>query len=271
MNNQVIESQTAAKNFGNALWGATGTGFLGSSIDTTDYGENSAKGVNGYLSVEPLPTELVFTISSNDEAEGPGGELGNITGLSDISRILSELADLGRSLADIISEVSINLVSDVDSVESSLKFDYNIEEEVNIVAWLNKGDISLLEEEERWVQGVWSSQIETDDGIVGEAELVKFLEHHADGIVHGLAHAGVDGAVLHLAYTEATIENKAFLGQAGGSCFALVFFPELGSGLDGTMHGVKGKVGEEWLVLVGFDEVGGFATEAEGEGFTRGS
>ena len=140
-------------------------------LDTTDYGENSAKGVNGYLSVEPLPTELVFTISSNDEAEGPGGELGNITGLSDISRILSELADLGRSLADIISEVSINLVSDVDSVESSLKFDYNIEEEVNIVAWLNKGDISLLEEEERWVQGVWSSQIETDDGIVLAARL----------------------------------------------------------------------------------------------------
>ena len=140
-------------------------------LDNTDYGENNAKGVNGYLSVEPLPTELVFTISATDQGTDAGGGLGNISGLSDISRVLTELADLGRSLADIISEVSINLVSDVDSVESTLKFGYNIEEEVNIVAWLNKGDISLLDEDERWVQGLWSSQLAIEEGVIIAARL----------------------------------------------------------------------------------------------------
>ena len=37
------------------------------------------------------------------------------------------------------------------------------------------------------------------------------------------------------------------------------------------MHGVKGKVGEEGLVLVLLDEIGGFLTEAKGEGFSAGS
>ena len=64
---------------------------------------------------------------------------------------------------------------------------------------------------------------EADDRIVGEAELVEFLEHQADGVVHGLDHTGIDRAVLHLAHTEATIEKKTFLGQACGCCLCLLY------------------------------------------------
>ena len=50
-------------------------------------------------------------------------------------------------------------------------------------------------------------------------------------------------------------------------CLVAVFFPQCWCGLNGGVHGVEGKVGEEGLVFVFLDEAGGFLSEANGQGF----
>ena len=100
---------------------------------------------------------------------------------------------------------------------------------------------------------------------------VEFGQYRSDRIVHQFDHARIDGAVLNLSHVEPAVEEEAFVGQTGLLGLVAVFFPELRSGLNRSVHRVKGKVGEEGLVLVGFDEVGGFLPEPKGQGFSGGS
>ena len=93
----------------------------------------------------------------------------------------------------------------------------------------------------------------------------------ADGVIHGLHHAAVDGAVLDLADGEDAVVFEAFIGEPGGGCFLAVFFPEVGRGLDGAVDGVEGEEGEEGFFGFLLNEIDGFSGEADGEGFAVGA
>ena len=108
---------------------------------------------------------------------------------------------------------------------------------------------------------------EDDHSIFRKAELVESFEHNAHGIVHRFHHAGVNRAVLNLANGFGAIYQKALTLVRGLLGLVAVFFPQCGCGLDGRVHGVEGKVGEEGLVFVFLDEARSFLGEANGQGF----
>ena len=78
--------------------------------------------------------------------------------LQDIAIFIEALADIGTALVNVVAGLSVNLVTNVESFETVARFLYNMEEEVAITAWVDKGNIDLLDEEPKWVEGLWSSQ-----------------------------------------------------------------------------------------------------------------
>jgi hypothetical protein len=90
--------------------------------------------------------------------------------------------------------------------------------------------------------------------LIGDAEAVEGVEEGADGVVHAFDHGGVGWAALSV-------------GGVGGGA---VFFDEGGFGIEGCVDAEHPVVEEEGLVLVFFDEGGGFGGYAVFDVFVGG-
>lgn len=134
-------------------------------VDRTDY-ENATEGLNAYVELDPLPTDISVTLPLPDGGSLPVGDVGNVSSLGDIARLIEALAELGQVVVALVSDLTLNLISGTESLETVLSFIYNIDEEVTLTAWIDKGNLALLPEQPRWVQGFWSGQREWGDDLI---------------------------------------------------------------------------------------------------------
>ena len=146
------------------------TPFKVGAVDLTEY-ESPAAGLNAYVFVDPLPVNLTVQVPLLSVGDLPAGVSG-VGSLGDVARLIEALSDLGEVMVQLVSDMSLNLISNVESFETVARFIYSVEEEVAITAWIDKGNISLLEEQPRWVQGLWSDQLEMSDGDILAARLL---------------------------------------------------------------------------------------------------
>ena len=87
-----------------------------------------------------------------------GGDISEVNDLEDVAQFIEALSDLGKALVDTVAGLSINLVTNVESFETVARFFYDVDETVSVTAWVDKGNVSLLDDEPIWVEGLWSSQ-----------------------------------------------------------------------------------------------------------------
>lgn len=154
--------------------------FKVGAIDDTEYDEDY-KGLDAYVFIDSLPAEIIVTVPMLDSGSLIGGDMGEINDLRDIARFIEALSEIGKALVDTVADLSINLVTNVESFETVARFLYNINEEVSVTAWVNKGKIELLDESPRWVEGLWSSQKDVEGGtILGARLLLKGLPQSVD-------------------------------------------------------------------------------------------
>ncbi len=150
------------------------------AIDDTVY-EEDYKGLDAYVFVDTLPAEIIVTVPILDANNLISSDVGEVNDLRDVARFIEALSDIGKALVNTVAGLSINLVTNVESFETVARFLYNIDEEVSITAWVDKGNIELLDEEPRWVEGLWSSQKEVEGGtILGARMLLKGLPQAVD-------------------------------------------------------------------------------------------
>ena len=154
--------------------------FKVGAIDDTEY-EDDYEGLDAYVFVDSLPAEIIVTVPLLDTSTVISGDVGEVNDLRDVARFIEALSDVGKALVDTVAGLSINLVTNVESFETVARFLYNIDEEVAVTAWVNKGNVDLLDEEPRWVEGLWSSQKDVEGGtILGARMLLKGLPQAVD-------------------------------------------------------------------------------------------
>ena len=95
---------------------------------------------------------------------------------------------------------------------------------------------------------------EDHERVVAQAEFVELGEHLADGQVHGLDHARIDGVLLHQPHV-ARVLAAPFRFQAEPLALLLVLLPQVLARHQRRVDGVEGEVGEERPVLVRLDEL----------------
>ncbi len=145
--------------------------FKVGAIDDSNYTENY-NGLNAYVFIDSLPAEIVVTVPILNTEGIIDQNVRDVNDLKDVARFIEALSDIGTSLVNTVAGLSINLVTNIESFETVARFLYNIEEEVSITAWVDKGNISLLDEEPRWVEGLWSSQKDVEGGTVLSARML---------------------------------------------------------------------------------------------------
>ena len=154
--------------------------FKVGAIDDTEY-EDNYKGLDAYVFIDSLPAEIIVTVPILDSQSIISGGASEINDLRDVARFIEALSEIGKALVNTVADLSINLVTNVESFETVARFLYNINEEVSVTAWVNKGKIELLDESPRWVEGLWSSQKEVEGGtILGARLLLKGLPQSVD-------------------------------------------------------------------------------------------
>ena len=153
--------------------------FKVGAIDDTEY-EEDYKGLDAYVFIDSLPAEIIVTVPILDSQSIISGGA-EINDLRDVARFIEALSEIGKALVNTVADLSINLVTNVESFETVARFLYNINEEVSVTAWVNKGKIELLDESPRWVEGLWSSQKKVEGGtILGARLLLKGLPQSVD-------------------------------------------------------------------------------------------
>ncbi|HIF37533.1 MAG: hypothetical protein CXT75_04160 [Methanobacteriota archaeon] len=154
--------------------------FKVGAIDDTEY-EDDYKGLDAYVFIDSLPAEIIVTVPILDSQSIISGGASEINDLRDVARFIEALSEIGKALVNTVADLSINLVTNVESFETVARFLYNINEEVSVTAWVNKGKIELLDESPRWVEGLWSSQKNVEGGtILGARLLLKGLPQSVD-------------------------------------------------------------------------------------------
>ena len=154
--------------------------FKVGALDDTSY-EEDYKGLDAYVFIDSLPAEIIVTVPILDTGSIINSDAREINDLQDVARFIEGLSDIGTALVNMVAGLSVNLVTNVESFETVARFLYNMEEEVAITAWVNKGNIDLLDEEPRWVEGLWSSQKDVEGGtILGARMLLKGLPQSVD-------------------------------------------------------------------------------------------
>ena len=152
--------------------------FKVGAVDDTSY-EEDHRGLNAYVFIDSLPAEIVLTVPILDT----GGIISTreVNDLQDVARFIEALSDIGTALVNVVAGLSVNLVTNVESFETVARFIYNMDEEVTITAWVDKGNIDLLDEEPKWVEGLWSSQKDIEGGtILGARMLFRGLPQAVD-------------------------------------------------------------------------------------------
>ena len=154
--------------------------FKVGAIDDTEY-EEDHKGLDAYVFVDSLPAEIVVAVPLLNSTAILGGDVSEVNDLEDVAQFIEALSELGKALVDTVAGLSINLVTNVESFETVARFFYDVDETVSVTAWVDKGNISLLDEEPVWVEGLWSSQKEIgDETILGARMLFKDLPQTVD-------------------------------------------------------------------------------------------
>ena len=154
--------------------------FKVGAIDDTDYDENH-KGLDAYVFVDSLPAEIVVAVPLLNSTAILGGDVSEVNDLEDVAQFIEALSELGKALVDTVAGLSINLVTNVESFETVARFFYDVDETVSVTAWVDKGNISLLDEEPVWVEGLWSSQKDIgEETILGARMLFKDLPQTVD-------------------------------------------------------------------------------------------
>ncbi|MEC8875650.1 MAG: hypothetical protein VYE50_03685, partial [Candidatus Thermoplasmatota archaeon] len=154
--------------------------FKVGAIDDTQYTEEH-RGLNAYAFIDSLPAEIVVTVPILDTDSVISADMSEVNNLQDVAILIEALSDIGTALVNMVAGLSVNLVTNVESFETVARFLYNIEEEVSITAWINKGNINLLDEEPKWVEGLWSSQKDIEGGtILGARMLLRGLPQSVD-------------------------------------------------------------------------------------------
>ncbi len=152
--------------------------FKVGAVDDTSY-EEDHKGLNAYVFIDSLPAEIVVTVPIFDTDGIISSD--EVNDLQDVARFIEALSDIGTALVNVVAGLSVNLVTNVESFETVARFLYNMEEEVAITAWVDKGNIDLLDEEPKWVEGLWSSQKDIEGGtILGARMLFRGLPQAVD-------------------------------------------------------------------------------------------
>ena len=154
--------------------------FKVGAIDDTIY-EEDYKGLDAYVFVDSLPAEIVVAVPLLNSTAILGGDVSEVNNLEDVAQFIEALSELGKALVDTVAGLSINLVTNVESFETVARFFYNVDETVSVTAWVDKGNISLLDDEPVWVEGLWSSQKDIgDETILGARMLLKDLPQTVD-------------------------------------------------------------------------------------------
>ena len=154
--------------------------FKVGAIDDTIYEEDHL-GLDAYVFVDSLPAEIVVAVPLLNSTAILGGDVSEVNDLEDVAQFIEALSELGKALVDTVAGLSINLVTNVESFETVARFFYNVDETVSVTAWVDKGNVSLLDEEPVWVEGLWSSQKNIgDETILGARMLFKDLPQTVD-------------------------------------------------------------------------------------------
>ncbi len=138
--------------------------------DPTEY-TDPTQGLNAYVELAALPRSITVTIPPVNATSFPETDVGNISSLADIARLVEQLADLGNILVDIVSDLSLNIVSGVGGLEAGAEFEYHLDDPLDIVGWVNKGDITQLDDP-RWIHGLWVREAKVDDGTILSARIL---------------------------------------------------------------------------------------------------
>lgn len=138
--------------------------------DPTQY-EDPSLGLNAYIEIAALPETITVTIPPVDTTSIPKTEVGNISSLTEIARLVDQLASLGNTLVDLVSDLSLNLVSSVGGFEAGAQFTYNLDKPLDIVGWVDKGDVNQLDPP-RWVHGIWVREMVVPEGTILAARVL---------------------------------------------------------------------------------------------------
>ena len=154
--------------------------FKVGAIDDTVY-EDDHLGLDAYVFVDSLPAEIVVAVPLLNSTAILGGDVSEVNDLEDVAQFIEALSELGKALVDTVAGLSINLVTNVESFETVARFFYDVDETVSVTAWVDKGNVSLLDEEPIWVEGLWSSQKDIgEETILGARMLLKDLPQTVD-------------------------------------------------------------------------------------------
>ena len=143
--------------------------FKVGAVDDTSY-EEDHRGLNAYVFIDSLPAEIVVTVPIFDTDGIISSD--EVNDLQDVAMFIEALSDIGTAMVNVVAGLSVNLVTNVESFETVARFLYNMEEEVAITAWVDKGNIDLLDEEPKWVEGLWSSQKDIEGGTILGARML---------------------------------------------------------------------------------------------------
>ena len=138
--------------------------------DPTVY-EDPTLGLNAYVELAALPKSILVTIPPVNATTLPATEVGNISSLADIARLVGQIANMGNTLVELVSDLSLNIVSGVGGLDAGAEFQYELTEPLDMVGWVRKGDTTLLEQP-RWIHGLWAREVEVDDGTILSARIL---------------------------------------------------------------------------------------------------
>ena len=126
--------------------------------DTIREHYDAVDGLNAYAIIDPMPSiiEVKGERSKNEVVETP--EVTNISSIADIVKLIHAVEDMGQSIVDMVSNLTTGVIGGLGEFQSNASFDFTFNENINAAISLKKGDMDLLKEDTRWVEGICARQ-----------------------------------------------------------------------------------------------------------------
>lgn len=148
--------------------------------DTIREGYDAIDRLDAYAIIKPMPSHIEVKAEKSKKEEIETPEITNVSSIADIVKLIHAVEDMGVSIVDMISNLTTGVIDGLGEFQSNLSFEYELKENLDVTISLKKGDMDLLDEDTRWIQGICARQKTVK--VSGEDEIILDTKFHLEGL-----------------------------------------------------------------------------------------
>lgn len=126
--------------------------------DTIREHYSAIDGLEAYAIIAPMPSHIEVRAEKSKKEDVSTPEITNISSIADVVKLIHAVEDMGNSIVDMICNLTTGVLNGLGEFQSNASFDFEFIENIDIIISIKKGDMDLLEEDTRWVQGICARQ-----------------------------------------------------------------------------------------------------------------